>query len=123
MRIWDLPVDRLCRKHLLGEHSELHALWSILTRNRRGYSRHPETLRWRGKLKALFLRHQQQVGEMEKRGYRHQSPLEPSLASGSSVQDKLVTTLEEQRAILRNKNCECRVGTSDHSSQNTDVTG
>jgi hypothetical protein len=112
MRIWDLPVDRLCQKHLLGEHSELHALWTILTQNRRGYSRHPETLRWKGKLKALFLRHQLQVKEMEKRGYHHQSHLDPSLATGSSVQDELVDTLREQEEILRKKNCRCRPETS-----------
>ena len=26
MRIWDIPLDRLCRNHLLGEHNELHAI-------------------------------------------------------------------------------------------------
>jgi len=33
MRIWDLPVKDLCKNHLLGEHRELHAIWSILTKN------------------------------------------------------------------------------------------
>jgi len=28
MRIWDIPPKRLCRSHLLGEHRELHAIWS-----------------------------------------------------------------------------------------------
>ncbi len=31
MRIWDIPPKLLCRNHLLGEHRELHAIWSILT--------------------------------------------------------------------------------------------
>jgi len=31
MRIWDIPANKLCTKHLLGEHSELHGLWNILT--------------------------------------------------------------------------------------------
>lgn len=31
MRIWDIPPDKLCRNHLLGEHNELHAIWNILT--------------------------------------------------------------------------------------------
>ena len=30
MRIWDIPPDKLCRQHLLGEHNELHAMWHIL---------------------------------------------------------------------------------------------
>ncbi len=55
MRIWDLEPERLCRQHLLGEHRELHALWVILTQDKQGFSRHPETLRWRGKLQALYF--------------------------------------------------------------------
>ncbi|UCD87532.1 MAG: hypothetical protein JSV01_07210 [Desulfobacterales bacterium] len=45
MRIWDIPPEKLCRHHLLGEHYELHALWAILTRGKKGYSKHPETMR------------------------------------------------------------------------------
>ena len=60
MRVWDIHPKHLCRKHLLAEHRELHGLWNILTKHkgRGGYSRHPETLRWVGKLKALCLRHE-----------------------------------------------------------------
>jgi hypothetical protein len=65
MRIWDLPSKRLCRNHLLGEHRELHAIWSVLVNGKKGYSRHPETLRWKGKLKALFGRHEALVMENE----------------------------------------------------------
>src|SRR6185312_17174317 len=61
MRVWDLPPRILCRQHLLGEHLELHAIWAVLTKGRKGYSRHPETLRWKGKLKALYKRHELQV--------------------------------------------------------------
>ena len=28
MRIWDIEPERLCRKHLLAEHAELHGLWN-----------------------------------------------------------------------------------------------
>ena len=62
MRIWDIPVEKLCRNHLLGEHRELHAIWSILINNKKGYAHHPETVRWKGKQKALYLRHEQLVG-------------------------------------------------------------
>jgi hypothetical protein len=69
LRIWDLSPKKLCRQHLLGEHRELHAIWSILTKNKKGYSKHPEVLRWKGKLKALYLRYERLVTEMGERGY------------------------------------------------------
>lgn len=60
MRVWDIEPKYLCRKHLLAEHRELHGFWNILTKHGGvgGYSRHPETLRWAGKEKALYLRHE-----------------------------------------------------------------
>lgn len=109
MRIWDLPPSRLCRNHLLGEHRELHALWSILTANRKGYSQHPETQRWIGKNRALFARHTALVEEMQKRGYKHHSPLEQKLAVGEARQTTFVNSLAEQSERLKNKGCGCRV--------------
>ena len=100
MRIWDLEPKILCQKHLLGEHRELHAIWSVLTNNKKGYSRHPETLRWKGKLNALFCRHQGLVKEMEKRSYHHQSPLDRSLARGKKTQTDFVNSPKEQKIIL-----------------------
>jgi hypothetical protein len=107
MRIWDLPPARLCRQHLLGEHRELHGLWNIVSQGKRGYSRHPETVRWFGKLAALYARHGLLVDEMLRRGYRHASPLDPALATGSAIQDALVTPLAEQEALLQGKPCDC----------------
>lgn len=109
MRIWDLPPERLCRKHLLGEHRELHGLWNILTLGKTGYSRHPETRRWEGRLAALYARHEALVAEMARRGYQHNSPLDPALATGEAVQDVYVDPPEAQEALLRAKGCECKV--------------
>lgn len=109
VRIWDLSPLLLCRSHLLGEHRELHAVWSILTRRKRGYSRHPETLRWAGKTRALFRRHQALVEEMLRRGYRHASPLDRRLAKGPLVQRAFVDSPRAQRRRLRAKGCACRV--------------
>jgi hypothetical protein len=92
---------------LLGEHRELHAIWSILVKNKKGYSLHPETLRWKGKLKALYIRHDLLVKEMAKRGYRHNSELDKRLAKGRAVQDYFLHTIKEQRIILKNKPCKC----------------
>ena len=75
MRIWDVSPGYLARQQLLGEHRELHGMFSIISGNKRGYARHPETLRWAGHLPALALRHRQLVAEMQLCGYRHRSPL------------------------------------------------
>jgi hypothetical protein len=109
MRIWDIHPEKLCRMHLLGEHRELHAVWNILTQGRKGYSKHPETMRWEGRLKALYLRHGALVEEMIRRGYRHSSPLSGKFATGPAKQSKYVNTPAEQTAILREKGCGCNV--------------
>jgi hypothetical protein len=111
MRIWDIPPSKLCRNHLLGEHNELHAMWNILTQGKTGYANHPETKRWKGNLKALFRVHEEIVQEMLARGYRHQSPLDKSLAKGSSVQTSFVDSIDTQREILRKKGCNCDIVT------------
>ena len=109
MRIWDIPPEKFCRNHLLGEHRELHAVWSIITNNKKAYSNHPEILRWKGKLKSLYLRHEKLVAEMTVRGYKHHTPLELELATGEEVQDVMVVPYEEQVRILRDKGCDCEV--------------
>ena len=109
MRIWDIAPGKLCRNHLLGEHRELHAVWTILTQGKKGYAAHPETLRWQGKLKALYLRHERLVAEMRRRGYGHYSPLARKLATGKSRQDAYVDNPGKQLQILREKHCACRV--------------
>jgi hypothetical protein len=112
MRVWDIHVKHLCRKHLLGEHRELHGLWNILTKHggRGGYSHHPETKRWVGKQKALFIRHEKLVAEMIKRGYQHHSPLNSKFATGSGSQKYLIDSLPKQKELLRKKPCGCFSG-------------
>ncbi|MHC5058221.1 MAG: pyrimidine dimer DNA glycosylase/endonuclease V [Planctomycetota bacterium] len=69
MRIWDLHPGYLNRQSLLGEHRELHAIVAILRDGKKGYSRHPETLRWRGHGWALRRRHMLLAAETVFRGY------------------------------------------------------
>jgi len=109
MRVWDIEPKYLCRKHLLAEHRELHGLWNILTlhKGQGGYSRHPETLRWVGKTKALYNRHEALTREFIKRGFNHYTPLDKTLAKGSDTQDAYINTISEQKIILKNKNCDC----------------
>jgi hypothetical protein len=113
MRIWDIHPHHLCRQHLLAEHRELHGLWNILTKHGGvgGYSRHPETLRWVGKTRALYLRHQALVAELEKRGYSHHTPLDARQARGSSSQNIFINTVREQRKLLKDKPCHCLLHT------------
>jgi len=109
MRIWDIHPKHLCRKHLLAEHRELHGLWNIITKHKckGGYSCHPETLRWVGKLKALYDRHEALLKEFTRRGYKHLTPLDRRLAKGRGGQKTFLNTVLEQKIILRNKPCEC----------------
>jgi len=109
MRVWDIHPKYLCRKHLLAEHRELHGLWNILTKHggAGGYSRHPETLRWVGKQKALYNRHEILVKEFLRRRYRHHTPLNKRLATGAGKQNIFINTAEEQKIILKNKPCDC----------------
>ncbi|MCW3032698.1 MAG: hypothetical protein JWM60_1043 [Solirubrobacterales bacterium] len=107
MRIWDLAPSELCDRHLLGEHRELHAIWSILTTGKRGYANHPETIRWRDRLAALYARHDDQVNEMRLRGFNHLSPLDARLATGAAVQTELVDSVEVQRLRLATRSCAC----------------
>lgn len=82
-------------------------MWNILVHNKVGYSRHPETMRWVGKQRALYDRHEALVAEMQQRGYQHNSPLDPALATGSNAQDIFIDPLERQLQLLRDKPCDC----------------
>ncbi len=75
MRIWDVNPGYLNRQSLLGEHRELHAIVSIIKYNKKGYSRHPETLRWQGFGWALSQRHRLLAAEMRLRGYTDRTPV------------------------------------------------
>ena len=75
MRVWDVNPGYLNRQSLLGEHRELHAIVSIIINNKKGYSRHPETLRWKNFGWALSQRHRLLAAEMNRRGYVDRTPV------------------------------------------------
>ena len=64
MRIWDVNPGYLNRQSLLGEHRELHGIVSIIRNNKKGYAKHPETLRWVGYGWALKQRHKLLASEI-----------------------------------------------------------
>jgi len=75
MRIWDIHPGYLNRQSLLGEHRELHGIVSIIVNKKKGYSKHPETLRWVGYGWAIRKRHQLLASEMALRGFTDKSPV------------------------------------------------
>lgn len=101
MRVWDVDPGYLNRQSLLGEHREIHAILSIVTNNKKGYARHPETLRWKDRLGALKHRHNLVVSEMQLRGYLHHSPV--TVQGSSSWPDEFVDPLGKQFTILRTR--------------------
>ncbi|MDQ1372293.1 MAG: hypothetical protein QG582_1209, partial [Candidatus Thermoplasmatota archaeon] len=82
----------------------------VIVNETRGYSRHPEVMRWRGKLNALLSRHEEDVREMEARGYKHRSPLSVSdvpCGHEGALQECLLELREDQARKLKLKGCEC----------------
>lgn len=108
MRVWDLPPQDLCRRHLLGQHNEIHGIWTVITQQRSGYARHPEVMRWRPHLRKLWERHEATAAEMARRGYQHRSPLPQPAGRGEHGEPAFVDPPDRQRDLLRAKGCECR---------------
>ncbi|WP_022666510.1 DUF1722 domain-containing protein [Desulfospira joergensenii] len=99
MRIWDIDPGFLNDQSLLGEHRELHGLVSIHVNQKKGYSRHPETLRWTKALTGLYLRHEILVQEMGLRGFRHNSPIERP-GEGLAWPDTFIDPPHDQFSLL-----------------------
>jgi len=84
-------------------------MWTVITEKKKGYPMHPETIRWKGKLKTMYLRHEELVKEMNCRGYKHKSSFDKRRATGKHVQDVFVDTPTDQIQILKNKKCDCKL--------------
>ena len=102
MRIWDLSPGYLNRQSLLGEHRELHGIVSIIVNKKKGYSKHPETLRWVGYGWALRMRHQLLAAEMKLRGYSEKSPVR-TRAKNSAWPEQFIDTPMKQYQIINDK--------------------
>ena len=72
MRMWMVPPEILCRKHLLGEHVEMHMFLAHLNKKRgiQGYLKN-NCLEPR----SIFQRHEDLAQELTNRGYNHKSPM------------------------------------------------
>lgn len=73
MRMWSIDPSLMCRKHLLGEHVEMHMFAGTIQKgiSIQGYIE-------RGLINPfeITIRHMQLAEEMKKRGYNHQSDLD-----------------------------------------------
>ncbi len=82
MRVWDLHPGYLSRQSLLGQHAEIHALATVISNGKKGYAAHPETLRFKGRIRRLRRSHDLTVLEMRLRGFKHSSPFPACSESG-----------------------------------------
>lgn len=98
--MWNVEPKLMCRKHLLGEHFEMHCFVGHIKQGKK----------YNGFLKNGMLeihniknRHDQIVNEMEKRGYKHNTPLNffTNLIEGKIDEENNIN-------ILYSKCSECR---------------
>ena len=100
MRMWNIEPSLLCRKHLLGEHVEMHMFAGTIKKgiSIAGYLENglvdPST---------ILARHEVLAKEMVKRGYNHNSPLDFPLILESAIVD-----VEANRDDLRTRCPECK---------------
>lgn len=72
MRMWGVNPELMCRKHLLGEHVEMHMFIGTLNK---GISISGYIEKGLVNPAQIRLRHNELAREIERRGYNHQSPL------------------------------------------------
>lgn len=73
-RLWMVPPENLCRKHLVAEHHECHVFLGKLKAGHKldGYIEHNLF-----SLEDLFWRHEALAFRLEWLGYEHKSPFAP----------------------------------------------
>ena len=71
--MWMIDPTMLCRKHLLGEHVELHMFIGTINKNKKlnGYRENGLV-----EVHNIKSRHAELVSEMKSRGMNHNSPLQ-----------------------------------------------
>ncbi len=76
MRMWMVDPRRMCRKHLLGEHVEIHMLVGSINKgiSLKGYLDEKII-----EPRSMLKRHNELAAEMLLRGYKHYSPLRKPL--------------------------------------------
>lgn len=107
MRMWMIDPKKMCRKHLLGEHVEIHMFRGVIKRKShlKGYVKNNCL-----ELNKLKERHDLLVKEIEKRGYVHNSDFiedyDISYLSADELNSKV--DIEKAEKDLISKCEECR---------------
>ncbi len=108
MRMWMVDPKIMCRKHLLGEHVELHMIVGHMKKRRsiKGFIRHNciEPL-------AIAQRHEELVKEMVIRGYDHKSVLdvpENLLEYLTAIEKRVRVSVESSVEDLITRCADCR---------------
>jgi len=107
MRMWMINPKLMCRKHLLGAHSELH-------KHRHNFEKR-HNISGRVKPPAQIFpslmesRHNELVEEMERRGYNHKSPYTlPDLSHLTLEERSPDIDLGHNIEDLKNRCSECK---------------
>jgi len=102
--MWMVDPRLMCRKHLLGEHGEIH-------RHRHNFVKRHSIVGRRGQIepRAMQSRHDALAEEMLRRGYNHRSPYEqPDLGHLPPDDRDGTVNVAESTKILRGRCAECR---------------
>jgi hypothetical protein len=94
MRMWMVDPSKMCRKHLLGEHVEIHMLAGSLNKGRSVAGFLADGLL---EPQSMRARHAVLAAEMASRGYRHQSPLPATPVPPSGSVDRVRSAQELAR--------------------------
>jgi len=114
MRIWhEELIPDLCQKHLCAMWRESLGCYKIITENKKGYRNHPAVKEFIGFANILWIRLGMVRKEMINRGYNPKlMPSTPDLSlcgTFEAYKRGQWQTLEEQKQILRDKGCKCKL--------------
>ena len=102
MRMWGVGPEKLCRKHLLGEHVEMHMFAGTINK---GISIAGYIAKGLVNPREIQSRHNLLSEEMQRRGYNHQSALSID-CSNLPIASLSIT---ENEIELKKRCRECRV--------------
>lgn len=104
MRMWMVDPRILCRKHLLGEHGEIH-------KHRHNFVKGHSIAKRKGQIEptSMKTRHDELAEEMTLRGYNHRSPYELPDLSNYDLTGFIVDTEKSTKMLIdRCDDCLCR---------------
>ena len=105
MRMWMINPKLMCRKHLLGEHNEIH-------KHRHNFIKHHSIKKRIGlgqiEPKSMKTRHDELANEMINRGYNHNSPYDmPDISYLSIIEKEYQVDKEKAYMDLINRCKDC----------------